>query len=62
VRPSTTLTARSVTSRVERFLDVLGLEPTDKLVLTPSCGLAGADPAWARTALDLCRTAAADLG
>lgn len=62
VRPATQRTARSVTSRVERFLDLLGLEPTGKLVLTPSCGLAGADPAWVRTALDLCRTAAADLG
>lgn len=52
----------SVTERVERFLDMLGLEPTERLVLTPSCGLAGADARWARTALDLCRSAAADLG
>jgi methionine synthase II (cobalamin-independent) len=52
---------RSVTERVERFLDVLGLAPGSNLVLTPSCGLAGADPGWVRTALDLCRTAARDL-
>ncbi len=61
-RPADPPSARAVTSRVERFLDMLGLEPSERLVLTPSCGLAGADPAWARTALDLCRTAAADLG
>ena len=52
----------SVTPRVERFLEMLGLEPAPNLVLTPACGLAGADPAWARTALEMCRTAAADLG
>ena len=61
LRPSALPTARSVTNRVERFLDMVGLEPSDKLGLTPSCGLAGADPAWARTALELCRSAAADL-
>ena len=62
LRPATPPSSRSVTERVERFLDMLGLEPTPQLVLTPSCGLAGADPGWARTALDLCRSAAADLG
>ncbi len=52
---------RAVTGGVEQFLDLIGLAPTPGLVLTPSCGLAGADPEWARTALSLCRTAAADL-
>ena len=33
----------------------------DRLVLTPACGLAGATPAWARTALDLVRRAAAQV-
>jgi methionine synthase II (cobalamin-independent) len=60
-RPTTVPTARAVTERVARFLDLLGLEPTSRLVLTPACGLAGADPAWARQALDHCRSAAADL-
>ena len=60
-RPSSPPTARVVTERVSRFLDMVGLEPTDRLVVTPSCGLAGADPGWARTALELCRSAAADL-
>ena len=35
-----------------RWLDMLGLDPAevaDRLVLTPSCGLAGASPRWART-------------
>jgi hypothetical protein len=30
-------------------------------VVTPACGLAGADPAWARQALALCRAVAANL-
>ena len=60
-RPATAASARSVTERTERFLDVLGLSPGERLVLTPTCGLAGADPQWARTALDLCKQAAASL-
>jgi hypothetical protein len=28
------------------------------LLVTPSCGLAGASPAWARRALTLCREVA----
>jgi len=60
-RPTGSLSSRSVNERTERFLDVLGLSPTERLVLTPSCGLAGADPAWARTALDLCKQGAASL-
>ena len=54
-------TARSVTQRVERFLDALGLDPSPNLALTPACGLAGADPGWVRTVLDLCRTSAQHL-
>ena len=54
-------TEGSVTATVTRFLDMVGLEPSDRLVLTPSCGLAGADPAWARTALGLCRASARAL-
>lgn len=60
-RPAAVPTARSVTARVERFLDMVGLEPTERFVLTPSCGMAGADVAWPRTALELCRSAASDL-
>lgn len=54
-------TERSVTERVSRLLDMLGAQPTDRLVITPACGLAGADMAWARIAIDLCRGAARAL-
>lgn len=61
-RPTTPPTERSVTERVLRFLDLLGgIEPTDRLVLTPACGLAVADPEWAREALALVRNAARHL-
>ncbi|WP_148574595.1 methionine synthase [Nocardioides caldifontis] len=59
--PASTPPAGAVVGQVERFLELVGLEPTAELVLTPACGLAGADAAWARRALELCRTAAADL-
>jgi methionine synthase II (cobalamin-independent) len=61
--PATGLSERAVTERVLRFLDMLGMDPesASSLVLTPSCGLAGAEPGWARAALRLARTAAADV-
>ena len=43
----------------------LGLAPellAEAVVVTPTCGLAGADPGWARTALRLCREVAQHLG
>jgi methionine synthase II (cobalamin-independent) len=55
---------RSVVDRTLRFLDMLGLDPdevADRLVLTPSCGLAGASADYARRALALARTSAARL-
>jgi methionine synthase II (cobalamin-independent) len=61
-RPAAEPDERSVTGRVERFLDMLGLEPGPNLGITPSCGLAGADPRWARRALTLCQAAARHLG
>ncbi len=61
-RPAAGVTASTVAARAERFLDVVGMEPSDALVMSPSCGLAGADPAWAREALTLVRDAAALLG
>ncbi|CUR56448.1 putative cobalamin-independent methionine synthase [metagenome] len=51
----------SVTERVTRLLDMLGLEPSERLVVTPSCGLAGATPAWSREALRLAAAAASHL-
>ena len=61
--PARALSDSVVTERVLRLLDMLGLDPevAATLVVTPSCGLAGADPGWARRALSLCRTVAADL-
>ncbi|HEY6932069.1 MAG TPA: methionine synthase [Marmoricola sp.] len=55
---------RAVVDRTLRFLDMLGLDPdevADRLVLTPSCGLAGASADYARRALALARTSAARL-
>ncbi len=56
---------RSALDRVLRLLDMLGFAPEDvagQLVLTPACGLAGATPAYARSALAAVREAAAELG
>jgi hypothetical protein len=50
--------------RVLRWLDVVGLDPAehlDRLVVSPTCGLAGADGAWARSAVDLARSVAVGL-
>jgi methionine synthase II (cobalamin-independent) len=58
-------TEKGVTERVLRVLDMLGLDPdgvSDQLVLTPSCGLAGATVPWARRVTELCRSAARGLG
>lgn len=55
----------ALTERVLRLFDVLGLDLDAvgaRLVLTPSCGLAGASPAWARRATELCATVARNLG
>ncbi|MEP9361723.1 methionine synthase [Nocardioides sp. CN2-186] len=61
VDPATEPTDTEVTERVLRWLDMLGLDPGERLVLTPTCGLAGASPAWARQALALARTSAAHV-
>jgi methionine synthase II (cobalamin-independent) len=53
-----------VTERVQRWLDMLGLDLEvlgDSLVITPTCGLAGASPAWARRAVDLAARTARNL-
>lgn len=52
-----------VTERVLRLLDMLGLDPDSAgdLVLTPSCGMAGASASWARRAYQLGATAARNL-
>jgi methionine synthase II (cobalamin-independent) len=55
---------KDVVEGVLRWLDMLGLDPAEvaaRLVVTPTCGLAGATPAWARQALALAREAATRL-
>jgi methionine synthase II (cobalamin-independent) len=61
----TSPTTRSVVERVQRLLDMLGFDPAevaDQLVLTPACGLAGATPSYAVSALHTLTEAAAELG
>src|SRR4029079_13017030 len=53
--PATATTDGQITEAVLRWSEMLGLDVEslgDRLVLTPSCGLAGATPAWAKTALE----------
>lgn len=53
-----------LTERVQRWLDMLGLDPEavgEHLVVTPTCGLAGATPAWASRAVRLSATTARNL-
>ncbi|WP_372727139.1 methionine synthase [Nocardioides sp.] len=53
-----------LTEGVLRWLDMTGLDQGlvgDRLVVSPTCGLAGASDAWARSALRLLRTTATSL-
>jgi methionine synthase II (cobalamin-independent) len=59
--PSPVPDEKAAGERAMRWLDMLGLEPSDRLALTPTCGLAGASPAWARQALAVARGAARGL-
>jgi methionine synthase II (cobalamin-independent) len=64
LEPAHPPTAAGVSEQVLRWLDMTGLDPgtvSERLVLTPACGLAGASPAWARQALALCHEAATNL-
>lgn len=60
--PGGGLTDTRVVERVQRWLDMLGLDPSvGSLVVAPTCGLAGASEAWARRATTLTRQVAAAL-
>ena len=62
--PASATSDAPVTERVLRWLDMLGLDVEalgDSVVVTPTCGLAGASSGWARTALTTARTVAANL-
>ena len=63
--PATAPTDGQVTEAVLRWTEMLGLDVDqvgDRLVLTPACGMAGASPIWARTALELVRKASHQVG
>lgn len=58
------VTEKQVVDRVLRWLDMVGLDAGEhgrQLLVTPTCGLAGASPAYLRTALKVARNAAAAL-
>ncbi|QNN52027.1 methionine synthase [Nocardioides mesophilus] len=62
--PEGTVSAERLTDQVMRFLDMLGLDPDavgESLVVTPTCGLAGASVDWARQALRLSAEVAGNL-
>jgi hypothetical protein len=64
LEPPAPVTATELTRRVLRWWSELGyteLESLPSTTVTPTCGLAGASPAWARTALDLATTVARNL-
>jgi methionine synthase II (cobalamin-independent) len=64
LEPATPPDAKTLTERVLRWLDMVGLDleaVSDRLVVTPSCGLSGASPDWARRATELCREIAGHL-
>ncbi|WP_232676468.1 methionine synthase [Nocardioides sp. R-C-SC26] len=57
-------TATALAERVLRWLDMMGLDPEsvgDRVVITGSCGFAGASPSWMRQALALARDGARNL-
>lgn len=62
--PATWPGDRGFVERVLRLFDMLGLDletAGEQVVVTPSCGLAGASEGWARRALALSRHVAANL-
>lgn len=62
--PTTEVSDARVTERLQRWLDMLGLDPEtvgERVVVTPTCGLAGASPDWAARAVRLSATVARNL-
>jgi methionine synthase II (cobalamin-independent) len=62
--PATDPSDARLTERVQRWLDMLGLDPEvvgESLVVSPTCGLAGATPQWAARAVRLSATVARNL-
>ena len=62
--PGEALADGELAERVLRWLDMVGLDPATvggQLLLTTTCGLAGASPYWVRESTSLLRAAAAHL-
>lgn len=62
--PATEVSDARLTERVQRWLEMLGLDPEvvgERVVVTPTCGLAGATAAWAARAVRLSATVARHL-
>lgn len=62
VEPTQSPGDKEYVERVQRWLDMLGLDPdevAERLVVSPACGLAGASGSWARRALETSRSVAA---
>lgn len=62
--PATDASDARITERVQRWLDMLGLDQEavgERLVVTPTCGLAGATSGWAARAVRLSATVARNL-
>lgn len=62
--PDVPPTEKELAERVLRWLDMVGLDPAtvgDQLVVTATCGMAGASQQWARQSMALLRATAAHL-
>ena len=62
--PAAAVSDARIVERVQRWLDMLGLDPEQvggTLVLTPSCGLAAASGPWSHEALQVLRRSASGL-
>lgn len=62
LRPDSPPSDKALIASVERWLDMVGLEPTGDIVVSPTCGLAAADGDWARRAMALSAAVARNLG
>ena len=62
--PAAPPSEKDVVTAVHRWIDLVGLDPgqvADRLVLSSTCGLAGASAAWVRQSFTLLRSAARSL-
>lgn len=62
LRPDAPPSDKTLIESVERWLDMVGLEPTGDIVISPTCGLAAATGDWPRRAIALAAAVARNLG